>query len=82
MIFYLIIDKKTQDMKEVNKVFFSGIDAQHFADNLNYQFAPEKFYIPYPFLHIPTKEEKEMYSGVIKRRRFIRKQYQENKSLH
>lgn len=82
MLFYGIINKRTRDKTEINKIFFSGVDAKIFSDSLNKQFGLHNCYIPYPFLHIPTDEEKEIYEGVIKRRRIKIKKNEENEKLN
>jgi len=82
MIFYKIINKKTHDKLEVNKVFFSGVYAQRYADTLNNLQMTDGYYEPYPIINILSKEEKEMYSGLIKRRKFQRKFSQESQGLN
>jgi len=75
MIFYKVVNKKTGDEKEVNKVFFSGTDAQVFSDDLNKIYGPYRNYQPFPFLHILSEEEKEKYMGTIKTKRNSKKSH-------
>jgi len=82
MIFYKIIDKKTGNKTEVNKVFFSGVCAQVYADDLNRQYSPHRFYEPSPFMYILNEEEKELYSGTIKTKKKFKKSYCEKGKLN
>lgn len=66
MIFYKVVDKKTGNQYEVNKVFFGGDYAQVYSDDLNKIYGPSRNYKPFPFIYILSKEEKEKYMGTIK----------------
>lgn len=69
MIFYRIINKRTRNTLEFNKIFYSELEAYKFAEKLNEQLGRKGCYVLDPFIYIMSPEEKEMYSKVIDKRR-------------
>ena len=61
MKFYSIINKKTLDQKEINKVFFNEDAATNFVKMLNTKNKGKQEYCFREFEYKPTKEEIERY---------------------
>jgi len=74
MLFYKVINKITRDKCEIEKIFYSKVNAQQYADYLNYVFNENNVYIVDPFIYTMSREEKEMYSKIIK----VRRSYSKN----
>jgi hypothetical protein len=69
MLFYKIINKITQDKYEINKVFYSELNAFRYSEYLNDIHGLKEVYIPNPFIYIMSEEEREMYNIFFKKRK-------------